>query len=298
MLHHTQQFDESTTPLGQHAQSRPRAAGLPRAFTLIELMISVSIIVILMLLAVPFLSAMQQDMAMSGAENAIKAAVTSARGYADRAIEFDEGTYDGAAIIFRWNETKERMEMVLLENSGAVIDTTSGDPFETTNNNHNDAYAEISGREPIILPGTIGVVGLRRGGSGNGYITFIGPATYNSETDTGSGGGFAVRFDENGVLQSFGGNDNQKTGWVFYDKNFDGSFSFSSNDSSYSAASVPAIIVFDLKEFVTDSRTSGIDWPFTTSTSSSLASFLNDPEVATPMFFSRYTGTVMQRDVE
>lgn len=289
MIHH----------LRQHTPAR-RPARRGRAFTILELLIAISVMVILMLVAAPFLGAMQEGIAMSSAENSIKVAVTSARAYATRPIEFQRtnwsdlgystsydgrrGSYDGTVVIFIWDSDNARVEIRILQNDETVEDASNGIPFELQTSPIRNAYTEIAGRDPIYLPGEIGVAGIRRGGDAEMWSQ-----------------NFAVRYDNDGSLISRGTGSNEH-GWVYFDHEEDGTISSASQGGTYpdSAASVVAVAIFDIRDFQLETDIA-YPWGYwddlPSTTRNTIHDYIRDPDKTEILYFSRYTGGVMSRDL-
>lgn len=290
--------------LPQVQTPRPAAGLCPRrrtrAFTILELLIAVSVIMILILITAPFLSAMQEGIAMSSAENSIKVAVTSARAYATRPIEFQrtnwsdygystsydgrKGNYDGTVVIFVWDSEAARVEIRILQNDETVEDASNGIPFELQTSPIRNAYTEIEGRDPIYLPGQVGVAGIRRGGDAEMWSQ-----------------NFAVRYDNDGSLISRGTGSNEH-GWVYFDSVKDGTISSASQGGTYpdSAASVVAVAIFDIRDFI---QTTGISYPWgywdnlPSSERNTIHDYIRDADKTEILYFSRYSGGVMSRDI-
>jgi prepilin-type N-terminal cleavage/methylation domain-containing protein len=156
---------------------RGRLAGCrharPLGFTLIELMVVLSIIVIASAITFPFLGAMTRDLASSNGVNTVQAATTAARAYATRTkadIEVDgsggQADYSGVAALF----TPDSL-IRLIENAGSgagdarYLTDANGNALETAYQGDGirlNGFIDIVGREPIQLDPNTGVVGIVR----------------------------------------------------------------------------------------------------------------------------------------
>lgn len=175
------------TPRSPH---RPRPS---RAFTLIELMVVLLIIVIVSAITFPFLGAMNRDIAATNGINTVQAATTAARAYAvrprdTRVVDPSQGLtaeYSGVAALF----TPDNL-IRLIENDRAGLSLRSAsrtatgtnpfiaaeyvyydpteyiDPAPIYPNNSSpmqlNGFVDIEGREPITLNPSTGVVGIVR----------------------------------------------------------------------------------------------------------------------------------------
>ena len=104
-----------------------RHLNLSRGFTLIEMLVVVSVIAALMAVSFPVLRAMNRNTSQTLSVNAVAIAATTARAYATRNIEFVStlmpgtpaegmGVYSGAAAIFT-----PANEIRIAENTPAAI---------------------------------------------------------------------------------------------------------------------------------------------------------------------------------
>lgn len=213
-----------TTLAPLHASRFRGNSGVRRAFTLIEMLVVVSIIVILAGITFPVIGALSDGSRESSAINAISAAVDTARNFATRGSVpgFDDvngdGTggdlsrgagYSGAAIVFTPGG-----ELRITENDPSAQQGSNYLELELFNNNgtHN-GYRDVSGRDYVLLPDRIGVAGMRR--TSSTALEYFPPP-------------FAMRFDQNGLLinRQGGGNTGPfaEDGHVFYDGDGDGDY--------------------------------------------------------------------------
>ena len=179
----------------------PRLPG----FTLIEMLVVVSIIVLVVAITFPLLGAMSASVRGDSGLNTIHVAVASARAYATRDVggqlAATGGRYSGTAIIFTPTN-----EMRIVENT-----VDSGPTFDQ------NGYESIPGRDYVLLSDDLGVVGIARGGVTATEVFLLTPP-------------FAVRFDQHGQL--IAGRDLlTRAHSVFYDSDYDGSIDVNSDRS-------------------------------------------------------------------
>ena len=119
---------------------------LRRAFTLVELLVVVSIIVIVLTLAVPAFSAMLRSSERSLAENQFRAGIAAGR---DAAIQSEGG--DGAAVFFF--EPGGRMSIVPCVQVATIRDRLAAvDPMTGENATDRDVFVPLANSEPVQLP--------------------------------------------------------------------------------------------------------------------------------------------------
>jgi prepilin-type N-terminal cleavage/methylation domain-containing protein len=122
------------------------------AFTLVELLIVISIFVLLLAIAVPAFSSMLYSMEQASADNALRIGVAAAR---DAAIRAGAGR-DGAAVFVI---EEERLTIVPCVKAGIVDDVdAAGNPVAR------EVFAPITGFEPVKLPRTWTVRGYATAG--------------------------------------------------------------------------------------------------------------------------------------
>lgn len=152
----------------------PRSPRRRRGFTLVELIVVLSIIVIASAITFPFIGAMTSDLASSGGLNTVQAATMAARAYATRdksniVVGIDPITsdaiaaeYSGAAALFT---PANRIRLVENAGSGIRLVDTGGEFIETFYESDGivlNGFSDIVGREPIELDPNAGVVGIVR----------------------------------------------------------------------------------------------------------------------------------------
>ena len=215
-------------------RSSPRSA-----FSLVELLVVISIIVALAAISFPVVGALRSGSQFSSAENAIVASVNVVRAYTqrNRSAAFqdiddpgDNGDDSGVAVVFTPGG-----ELRLVENDPDAEDGTSQliEPAapNAAGQSEKNAYNDIADRDYVKLPSRIGVAGVKRRNSSTwpDGIEFL-PAP------------FAVRFDKNGTLinrlDSTGGTSIFAIdGHVYYDGDADGTYETSSSlPSDYNPA--------------------------------------------------------------
>jgi len=190
------------------------------AFTLVELLVVISIIAVLMTLAFPAISLMQRLTRGGAAETTIGVAVRTAAAYAVKpkpaisnpnypSVSFYS---NGAAILFTPNG-----DIRILESDRLAKDTAGN--FLQVGTPPRFGYKDIEGRDYINLPSHTGIVGIIRTGPNPDDIKLIPPP-------------FAVRFDRHGQL-SIGSTNPEETYMVYYDANGDGRYDLNSKRDEY-----------------------------------------------------------------
>lgn len=186
-------------------------------FTLVELLVVISVISILLAVTVPFLSKMVETTNLSMARDLISANVGATRVYATKnkfflkdlrpTVPGDQNSetladgYSGAAVIFT-----PQGELRVVENDEDSRDS-SGDYLEIPTTGGlpaRNGYKDVDTIDYVRLPAKIGVFGIYRK---EAELWLIPPP-------------FAISFDQNGalVLRRKRTHDKQKTeGWVYYD---------------------------------------------------------------------------------
>lgn len=196
-----------------------------RGFSLIEMLVVISIIGILAGITFPIIAALQEGSRTSGAVNTVSVALDTARNFATRSVTagFDDVNQDGTAGDL--NDGSGYSGAAALFTPGGEIRIVENNPFarfsgaggsylelELDNGNgvHN-GYKDVPGRDYIVLPDQVGVAGVRRINAST--LEYIAPP-------------FAMRFDNNGLLVNRAGSGGSgpfaEDGHVYYDSNTDG----------------------------------------------------------------------------
>ena len=296
-----------------------------------ELGTAVVIIAIILSLFFPAVAAFRRQTQEKSGENAISTGVIAARAYAPRnhhgrfidigGSKFS-GTYSGVAILFTpANEMRLIENVPYAANSGGFLEVQGA-----MGNFDFSGYADIPGRDAIVMPSNVGVLGITRVKMGNDQGLRLLPPP------------FAVRFDSNGHLVAGDVNDpNRLENYVFYDGDIDGVWNdlvHRDNARSPSGAvggtyvpkdwdpnrnrnlpkdpntqrwplpfdkieTVIGVLVFDKANFEGWYAGKGIPAWIDIADSDNLnqTKFAKQKwllENSTPMFFSRYSGTVMR----
>lgn len=180
--------------------TRSNTRSKKRGFTIVELMVVVSLIAFFVTASIPLLLQIDSLTRDRSGVNTIGVAVTAARAYATRDVadKDDLGPnadgFSGAIIVFAPNNElriAQDVQNKSIEDSGQ------------------SAFADILRTEPISMPRGQGVVGISRTGSGLAGFVIVPPP-------------FAVRFDNEGHLVS--SMDTNSRFSVIYDGDLDGSF--------------------------------------------------------------------------
>lgn len=182
------------------------------AFTLVELLVVLTVMTILAGLAIPMMGVMMSSNPVLAGIDTIGVAVAANKPFALREVvdlgdidsDYAGATYSGTAIIFT-----PAGEIRLVENDQSAEDEDE-DKVEKLDPPYN-GYRDIPGREYIQLPRTAGVFGITR--TSQHGLVFLPPP-------------FAVRFDEEGQLIAGGGvSGTPGPRIVVYDGNYDGAYS-------------------------------------------------------------------------
>ncbi len=205
----------------QPADSHPRLRGVPtrlcglRAFSLVELLVVLTVIAIAVGITFPLLNVLRQGGRISAATNTVSVAVDAARLLAVTSDKFtitglptgQQATYDGTAVIFTPSG-----ECRLVVND-QLAQEPAGDYFELSDlatahpayPNRINAYKDVPGRDYIAMPPGTGVAGMVRVPTSPtaSELRFLPPP-------------FAVVFDEEGRLVSL--DPNVFNGAIFYDR--------------------------------------------------------------------------------
>ncbi len=179
----------------------PPAPGTARGFTLVELLIVISIMALLIGISFPVISALQSGSRIEAGLNTIGMSVDVARQWVAPSAWEDDNTnliqserYSGCAALYTPNG-----EVRIVTNFRNAREQGSNDYLE-----HNatatspNGYRDRSGVDYIVIPSGVGVAGILRTGTGNN-VEFIAPP-------------FAIAFNEDGQLYL-----GDTTGRIYYD---------------------------------------------------------------------------------
>lgn len=177
------------------------------AFTIIEMLVVVSIIVLLMAVTFPVISSVTRSTRRAAAVNSVGVAVSAARSYAMREIGFGRSIgdnpleqeagdgYSGSAALFT-----PAGEIRIVENFDEAVNGSNAS-LELAGQN---GYQDIPEVEYVRLPRGTGVVGITRG---TGGLELLPPP-------------FAIRFNEHGHLMVASVSNDDMA--ICYDSNFNG----------------------------------------------------------------------------
>ncbi len=229
-------------------------------FSLVELLVVISVLVLLMGLVFPLLGALRSSNILGSGVTIVSSAVASARSYIYRGNtkvlpDVRDGSSKGAAAVITAND----IFFVVQDPTVRLGSNTSG-PFAILTD-YLGYTTPAEANAPLKLPSGVGVAGLVRVGGTNRLLA---PP-------------FAVRFDEHGnliVSDLAGTSQTERPSYVLVDRDGDGSFPASpayrnsydpeewdeDSDSFVSAnenklpfdmiESVPAVIVFNKIDFL------------------------------------------------
>lgn len=175
-----------------------------RAFTILELLAVVGILILVLAVIFPVINVMTASTRFAAGMNTIAVGSTAARAYATRdkadlSSLVPGAQYSGVAILFTPSG-----ELRLVENDQLAVNA-SGTFLESSNRN---GYVDIPDRDYIHIPKGIGVVGIAR--NSDDEALFLPPP-------------FAIRFDQHGHLLH-GRPSTSPDRMVFYDGNYDGKY--------------------------------------------------------------------------
>lgn len=183
-----------------------------RGFTVIELLVVISIMIILLAALAPAVFNVSEDSQLSAAKNAVQSGAQAARALATRKrasiVEIAAANDSGTALIFTPSG-----ELRLAVNDQRARDSSSGTLEDARRNGFRDA----PGRDYIELPRGVGVAGIVAPMSAGAVKAIVRPP-------------FALRYDEQGglVAGTVPGSVPDRTSYAFYDGDFDGQYEYAS----------------------------------------------------------------------
>lgn len=249
-----------------------RPAAGRRAFTLVELMVVIAIIVIVLVVGLPAIGTLFTSGRLTNAERSVSSTVAAARAYAARPIYIEGGSYQGAAALF------------LTDNTVRIV--------QHTENFGSDLPEFTDVQDPLYLPEGIKAVAISRGGSsGTPKLYLVRPP-------------FSVRFDRNGMMIVRRYSSNPETSVHHREVNGDDSdldnTKYDGNNGD-GVDSVLGLILFNTDDAADELTQTEMD---------SLDDFLDSTKSTTeldsgnaydwvlangiPMLFNRYSGAVMK----
>lgn len=115
------------------------------AFTLVELLVVISIFVLVLAVGVPAFSSLLYSSDQSLAENALKAGLSSARDAASRSADGQD-----AGAVFFYDD--QRISIVIVTRTGTALDLAQNDPTQPAQFVQRDFFAPVPGLAPVQLP--------------------------------------------------------------------------------------------------------------------------------------------------
>ena len=152
-------------------------------FTLAELLVVITVIVLLFTVVAPNFSKMISAGIEDSAVSVISAATATSRVYATRTQSFSAGSYQGAGLLFTPSG-----EVRVVRHAESAVD--GGGTRLVDKSPPLAGYEDLPGEDFFSLPEAVGIVGITRGGSAGSGAEYLMPPP------------FAVRFNSDGTLIS------------------------------------------------------------------------------------------------
>jgi type II secretory pathway pseudopilin PulG len=188
--------------------TRHPTSSRPAAYTLTELLVVITIIVLLFTLVVPSLRSLLNAGRVEQGLNVIATAVSAVRTYAGLNTSFPSGEYQGVAILITASG-----EIRYVQHGWNAANTLG--KFLVDEKVPKAGYVDIPDRDYVKLPPGTGVVGLARNATGISGLKLLAPP-------------FAIRFNPQGQLIARINDDaSNPYSLVYYDGNYSGLYSTS-----------------------------------------------------------------------
>lgn len=166
-----------------------------RAFTLMELLVVVAIMMVVAALSVPVLAVTWREVRINGAISRLEAGLQQTRAlltdyqFANRTNTVPKITgakYAGTALVCRWNDLLQDYEIFYALSNQNAVDTSGS--FLASQATPAHGYSPFGTMEPMTLGAGLRLAGLRRTGSGDGLELVPSPT-----------GSFAICVDATGL---------------------------------------------------------------------------------------------------
>ena len=197
-----------------HSISNTRRARTRRGFSLIELLMTISIIGFLIGVSFPILGALKNSGRIETGVNTVSMASDVARQWVEQskwapdvAGGVPNARYSGTAAIFC-----PTGEIRITANTANAVNINNGflEEISPVGHGHN-GYSDIPSRDYVLTPPGSGMIGIARRANGTSLIA---PP-------------FAIVFDQNGHMTQ--GGMGQSRGLIYYDANYDGKYDIRAN---------------------------------------------------------------------
>ena len=193
----------------------PKINATRGGFTLAELLVVITVIVLLFTVVAPNFSNMLSAGMEDSAVSVISAATATARVYATRTQSFSAGSYQGAALLF----TPSGQVRIVRHIESAV---DGGGQRLVDKSPPKAGYADLPGEDFFSLPDAVGIVGITRGGDISSGTVYVMPPP------------FAIRFNSDGSLisrRTAKGDPSNMA--MYYDGNHDDTYTLSNTRKNF-----------------------------------------------------------------